>query len=238
MARQAPGTRSRTISSSAGVASIPDTVAPRPGGQQHRESAAAADVEQPGAGAHFGRVQDRLIERRAHRLVVVRPITRSRAPELSLFFACSHDLSLSCPGRTGSGGCGFLSGPAALAYRWLARWPGASVATRIRPRICGRQAVLWPNAYRPDVPVCWVRTRICVRIGRYGRRCGFGCHGWLTWLRSIMIWWRTCRAPCSSAAMRSPGGCGPRSGRPRPARAGWCSSRARRGSASPGWPAS
>ena len=47
--------------------------------QQQREAAAAADVEQGRAGAHPRRVQDRFVEGRAHRLVVVRPVARPRA---------------------------------------------------------------------------------------------------------------------------------------------------------------
>ena len=41
------------------------------GRQQQREAAATANVKQPGPGTDGGRVQDRLVKRRAYRLVVI-----------------------------------------------------------------------------------------------------------------------------------------------------------------------
>ena len=45
--------------------------------------------------------QDRFVEGRAHRLVVVRPVTCARSPQLGLYCPCSHRRSPSCPWRGG-----------------------------------------------------------------------------------------------------------------------------------------
>ena len=139
-----------------------------PSGEQQGEAATAADVQEFRALTHPGRVQDGLVEGRARRLVVVRPVTGSRGPQLCLFLADSHGRAPFPVSVTG--------------HRPQATRVTTSVGPRIRARSQGspgggpRSSVA--SWVRDRAPVLRSRLSMCFSTVRCETSGGTRCPGW------------------------------------------------------------